>query len=379
MIAHAKEKPGTGLARILLVPFGSWQGHSNGVQTYGPAECAAMVDYFQRTVAANGHSLVIDYEHQTVDGETRTGPIPAAGWIWSVELDEKGDPPGIYGMVEWTPTAAQAIRNKEYKYLSPVIAAGHKDPVTGQPVPIQLWNAALTNTPFMADRMPPVSANADAAVTLYMNTIRLTQYNTFTDQGGPTVDPQKMMDDVKAALKLDAGASPEDVLSFLKKLVEFIALAPGAPADGAPTPDALPGMETEMKQAVANAAELKKVADLLGVEPGKVLENVAKTTANSTKPDEVAALRDSLAEMQAKAFITEHANRIPPAKIPFWTKLAKEDMARATELVAEMPVILNNDHPKTSTDAKTDEVTDDDTNAIRTMLNTHKFYQKKEA
>ena len=44
-----------------------------------------------------------------------SGPVPAAGWI----KDLKAEPSGIWGRVEWTATARELIRNREYRYLSP--------------------------------------------------------------------------------------------------------------------------------------------------------------------------------------------------------------------------------------------------------------------
>ena len=60
--------------------------------------------------------LPIDYEHQPdTRREDYTGPVPAAGWI--KELAARAD--GLWGRVEWTGRAAQMIRDKEYRYLSP--------------------------------------------------------------------------------------------------------------------------------------------------------------------------------------------------------------------------------------------------------------------
>lgn len=61
--------------------------------------------------------LPIDYEHQTSakEQEKRTGPIPAAGWITALEKR----PDGIWGHVKWTETAAQLIRDRAYRFISP--------------------------------------------------------------------------------------------------------------------------------------------------------------------------------------------------------------------------------------------------------------------
>ena len=341
---NAKEQAAGETVRVLLVPYGQWKGHHSGEQTYGPAECAAMVAYFNATAGANGKAVVVDYGHQSLDDYE----APAAGWIWSVELDEEADPPGIYGMVEWTERAATAIRGNEYRYISPVIVEGMPDPVTGDPVPMQLFNAALTNIPFMADKMNAVTASMEAkGHTLYMNSISLERYTTLTNTtGGPVMDPQKMMDDVKTALGLGADATPDDVLGFIKKLVEFMALAPGAPADGAmPAPESMPGMMEDMKQAVANAKAFADLAKTLECKTDEVARRVAilnaKADVNGDAATQLAALKAEVSKMQAEKFVADNANRIPPAKREKMVALFERDPETAREVVADMPVIDN--------------------------------------
>lgn len=65
--------------------------------------------------ASNG-PLPIDYEHDSAKSGG-AGPKPAAGWIEGLEVDDKG----IWGLVSWTPRAAQMIAGREYRFLSPAI------------------------------------------------------------------------------------------------------------------------------------------------------------------------------------------------------------------------------------------------------------------
>ena len=55
--------------------------------------------------------LVIDYEHQTLSDVQ----APAGGWIKDLYKGEDA----IIAKVEWTPKAAEYLKNKEYRYLSP--------------------------------------------------------------------------------------------------------------------------------------------------------------------------------------------------------------------------------------------------------------------
>lgn len=125
--------------------------------------------------------LVVDYEHQTLDNVQ----APAAGWI--KDLDVTSD--GIYGKVEWTSKAQEYLKNKEYKYLSPVVLVRKTDKKA-----VQLHSIGLTNTPAIDGMTPIVNSlgkesensqvNSDSAeqlVEALKKTLSLTPEATFED------------------------------------------------------------------------------------------------------------------------------------------------------------------------------------------------------
>lgn len=67
---------------------------------------------------ANAGPLVIDWEHAQDRLAPQGQEAPAAGWIEAVETRNGA----LWGRVSWTPRAAQAIENKEYRFLSPVFS-----------------------------------------------------------------------------------------------------------------------------------------------------------------------------------------------------------------------------------------------------------------
>lgn len=93
--------------------------------------------------------LVIDYEHQTLHDVQ----APAAGWI--TELINGDD--AIMAKVNWTPKGAEYLKNKEYRYLSPVIITRKNDKKV-----VALHSAALTNTPAIDGMFPLVGCSIDA-------------------------------------------------------------------------------------------------------------------------------------------------------------------------------------------------------------------------
>ena len=64
-------------------------------------------------IARHGVDVVVDYEHQTLDGVQ----APAAGWVKDLSIQDGH----IVAKVEWTDRAAAYLKNREYRYLSPVI------------------------------------------------------------------------------------------------------------------------------------------------------------------------------------------------------------------------------------------------------------------
>jgi phage I-like protein len=94
-----------------VVPAGEFRGR-DGRGPYRLLTPGDVVEAF----AAWGGDLCVDYEHQTLTAAQKAGPVPAAGWVKALEAREDG----IWARIEWTETAAAALRAKEYRYLSPV-------------------------------------------------------------------------------------------------------------------------------------------------------------------------------------------------------------------------------------------------------------------
>jgi len=122
--------------RVLIVPWGNVQSVKGDFVV--DSEAARLI------LEAFGQSRLdvpFDYEHQTLGGEysSPTGQAPAAGWIKSLDA-VPGD--GIYGNVEWTRPAADAISLKQYRYLSPVVLVRKGDHKA-----VSLHSVALTNKP----------------------------------------------------------------------------------------------------------------------------------------------------------------------------------------------------------------------------------------
>ena len=98
-----------------------------------------------KDMEARGNEIVIDYEHQTL----LNVEAPAAGWIKKILYKGKE---GLWVAVEWTEKAKQYIKNKEYKYFSPVMWVTAKDRKV-----IGIENVALTNYPKINNLKPIIA------------------------------------------------------------------------------------------------------------------------------------------------------------------------------------------------------------------------------
>lgn len=134
------------LSEICLAVTGEWLGHSSGAFALDISDLEKMKINFDKRKT----DVVIDYEHQSLSGNE----APAAGWVKELFLKDNE----LWGRVEWTKKAKEYIKNKEYKYLSPVYEFYSADEKTGSIKGVTLHSASLTNTPFL-DELGEIVAN----------------------------------------------------------------------------------------------------------------------------------------------------------------------------------------------------------------------------
>ncbi|MEN6375334.1 MAG: phage protease [Smithella sp.] len=86
----------------------------------------------------DGKDLPIDWEHSSEKKAPYGDPAPAAGWIKQMEI-RNGE---TWVQVQWTPRAIEQIKNREYRYISPVFVY---EKATLRIV--RITSAGLTNQP----------------------------------------------------------------------------------------------------------------------------------------------------------------------------------------------------------------------------------------
>jgi phage I-like protein len=151
--------------------------------------------------AARKNDMVVDYEHQTLNSAKNGKPAPAAAWIKRPSFEWR-EGVGLFAtQVEWTPKAADMLKNKEYRYVSPVFSY---DPVTG--AVIDLVNIAITNDPGL-DGMESLPTLAAACFQL-------------ASSAAPSVEEKNSVnrEQLIAHLGLSSDATDEDIQTALTNL-----------------------------------------------------------------------------------------------------------------------------------------------------------------
>lgn len=224
-------------------------------------------------IEKHGVDLVVDYEHQTLEGVQ----APAAGWVKELILGDDD----IKARVNWTPRATEYLKNREYRYLSPVVTVRRSD---GKAV--RLHSIALTNTPAIEGMTPLV--------------------NKSDPEGGQT-PMNELLKTLAGLLGLDENATEEQLVEAVTALRDA---APKKPSDEPGGDDAI----------VAN----KVVCEMLGLKAGAPTEEVtAKIAGLQAGPnidpnlaDEVKALKAQLADRDADEAVelALKAGKITPAQ-----------------------------------------------------------------
>jgi phage I-like protein len=137
-----EEADGVASSWIQLMTVGKYNHPVYGEIDLTPDRFDRFVKNFDNRVRQT--DIDIDYDHKDYGGR-------AAGWLRKV-VNRGQD--GLWGLVEWTKAAADAIRHREYRYFSPEFADVWEHPQTGEKHKDVLFGGAITNRPFLKDILP---------------------------------------------------------------------------------------------------------------------------------------------------------------------------------------------------------------------------------
>ena len=235
--------------------------------------------------------LVIDYEHQTLDGVQ----APAAGWIKKLTFKEND---GIYATVEWTDKAKEYLKNKEYRYISPVVLKRKDD---GRAV--RLHSAGLTNTPAI-DGMEAI-------------------INKLDDDGGNEMDLKQ----IAQALGLAEDATIEQIAEAVNALI----------ANAKALKDE---QKTVACKEVLEALELKDNATVAEVK-GKII--ALKNPAGYVSTEEFLKLKATIEKKESNDLVQVALSegKITPAQKAWAEQIALKDPEGFKEFLKNAPVVID--------------------------------------
>lgn len=270
---------------IQVIPYGTTTT-PKGAFTLDETNAPAVVAAF----AMKKNQMVIDYEHQTLQGTE----APAAGWI--TKLIDKGKD-GIWAAVEWTQKARQYIANKEYKYVSPVFYTRLSDTKV-----LGLINVALTNQP-----------NIDGMVPL----VNKAGYYIQTENKEDTT----MFKDLLKLLGLPEAATEQDAIVVVNKLKEPV--------------------QVIANKSVLTALGLAQTATEAEV-TGTIMAMKQSHGQVGTLASELAKLKASLGDKDAADLVAQamKEGKITPAQKDWAAEYAKRDIEGFKVFAAKAPVVV---------------------------------------
>lgn len=295
-----------------LFPAGEFRSHDGR-----PTECAAWLMTDEdglRLVAeatARQSDYVIDYEHQTLRAEKNGQPAPASAWFKNLEW-RTGD--GLYVIdPSWTALAAQRVIDKEYRYVSPVFSY---DKTTGRVG--KLLHAALTNN-------PGLDGLTDLAALAALVSIPQPQESAMDE----------LLDQLRWLLNLPVGATADDTIAQLQKLIDQLK---AGPAQAATSFDLIAHLaKVEGSVAALTGATAPDPAQFVAV-----ATLTAVQTELATSQTELAALKAEKLDVEVNRVVTEalSAGKLTPATEPWARELGKTNLAALTSYVAAAQAVV---------------------------------------
>ncbi len=308
-------------SEIQVIPYGSHETEK-GAFFLDEEGMAAITAAFAR----RKNDMVIDYEHQTIEG----GEAPAAGWI--KKLVNRGKD-GLWAVVEWTERAKEYLKNREYRYLSPVFLKTIEDGKV-----VRLLNAGLTNTPAIDGMVPVVNKGNPSSPPLEKG----------GEGGFENANKEVRMKKLLKLLALKEGATEEQALEAVKGMADDARQLTAMKAAGL-DPEAV--IAAASKGEVVVGVAHRDVLDSLGLKAGASVSEVTGTITAMKQGQEqtgdlakeVAALKEDLARRDAEDLVESamKEGKVTPAMRDWAVRQALKDRAGFDEFVARQPVIVD--------------------------------------
>jgi phage I-like protein len=327
----------------------------------------------------------VDYHHLSLSAVLPDQAL-AAGWIKNLE---KRDDNSLWGSVEWTPKAAQHIRDGEFKYISPVILWDAKDE-QGESMGATLMSAALTIYPFLQG-MAPVALSELQAEGIVAADLSIDQKRGRIAEALRTKDGNSWIRDIfdkfvvyelgSKLYKLGYKVNKKLEVSFDGEPEEVVPqYVPLTSPDGGIKPMA------EEKKPEPNADVVKLQSDFAALQT-QLTDTVGKMTALTTQLEEERTtskkLRDDITKTRAEAGVSAliRQGKIVPAQKEKMVELAIKDPIFFEEFIKTLPVVvkLSKNHGTNEGDEEAAKFGDEGNDPIKLFDDKVAEWQEKNA
>jgi phage I-like protein len=144
--------------------------------------------------------LVLDYDHSTDLAAPEGRPAPAAGWLKGFKIQDGA----IFARIEWTADAAEAVKEKKYRYVSPVFEHSKDGKVE------RILRAALTNNPALIN-LPALASAGVQRMEKEEKRPKLSEVMATLEAAYPEAHPRKLMEAAACLMADDDGDENEDM------------------------------------------------------------------------------------------------------------------------------------------------------------------------
>lgn len=188
--------------------------------------------------------LAVDYEH-AVDLAPKGQATPASGWIEELEVRDGA----LWGRTDWTPKARNAIRDREYRFISPVFAHTATGDITA------MIGAALVQRPNLQLQALNSQQQQDWTMDPIIATALGLPVTSTAEQAVTAINQLK----ADKQVALNAAATP-DIAKFVPIATHQLALNRAQTAENQLAEIKKAGFEAEITSAVDAAVGAGKIA-----------------------------------------------------------------------------------------------------------------------
>lgn len=240
------------------------------------------IKLMKEAFAKKGVDIVVDYEHQTLENVQ----APAGGWIKDFYIKDNA----IVAKIEWTQKAKEYIKNKEYRYLSPVVMVRKSDNKA-----VELHSIALTNTPAIQNMYPII------------NSLGLNNQNKEGEE------KMELLKELITALELDENTTEDELIKNIKEIILKKKQEPASETEVVANKEILKMLElkedADIKDVTSKIMQLKNPESNINVEEFKQLK--LKLEQNEADGLVMQAMKEGKITATQKQWATEYALKAP--------------------------------------------------------------------